>query len=450
MHSLRCFIGLSAILLAGCASTSADGGFGGAASLAEARTGQRAVLLRTGQDQSSLASTIDGLLAKPLTANDAVHIALLNHRGLQAQYWQVGIAEADLAQAGRLQNPAFSIKRTRGGGEIEIERTLTLNLMALVTAPLARDIEGRRLEQTRLAVAHAMLQHALETRRAYIEAVAGSQAVAYARQVAEASDASADLAGRMAKAGNFSKLDQAREQAFHAEAMAAVTQATRQSLMAREKLTRLMGLSGAQARYQLPDRLPDVPAAPIALDQVEDIALRERLDVQAARLDAAATASALGLNRVTRFINVMELGIVRNSPEARGYEIMLELPIFDWGSSRVARSEAVYMQAANKLAEAAVNAASEARASYQDYQSSYQLVRHYRDEVIPLRKKISDETLLRYNGMLVSVFELLADARDQATAVNAYLTAIRGYWIAHAELEAALGMRLPEPTKEQP
>jgi len=108
------------------------------------------------------------------------------------------------------------------------------------------------------------------------------------------------------------------------------------------------------------------------------------------------------------------------------------------------------MQAANKVAEAAVNAASEARASYQDYQSSYALARHYRDQVIPLRKKISDETLLRYNGMLVSVFELLTDSREQATAVNAYMAAIRDYWIARAELEAALGKRLSEPTKEQP
>jgi outer membrane protein TolC len=445
MHLL--FFGLSALLLAGCATTSADGGFGAVSDLVEQRSGQRADMLRNEQQEQSLSATLDGILKQPLTAGDAVRIALLNNRGLQAQYWDVGIAEADLAQAGRLQNPSFAFKRTHAGADIEIERTLTFNLMNLATAPLARNIEGRRFEQAKLVVAHAMLQHAAETRRAYYEAVAGVEGVAYARQVSAASEASAELAARMTKAGNWSKLDLAREQAFHAEAMAMVTQAARQALAARERLTRLMGLSGTQAAFLLPERLPELPAAAIKLENAEDIALRDRLDIQAAKLDAAATASALGLNKATRFINVLDLGAVRNSG-GRGYEITLELPLFDWGSARVARSEAIYMQAVNKVAEAATNARSQARASYQDYQSAYALAVHYRDEVIPLRKKISDETLLRYNGMLISPFELLADAREQAVAVNAYLGAIKDYWIAHAELEAALGSRLPSATNK--
>lgn len=441
------FFGLSALLLAGCATTSADGGFGAVSDLVEQRSGQRAAMLRDEQQEHSLAATLDGILAKPLGADDAVRIALLNNRGLQAQYWDVGVAEADLAQAGRLQNPSFGFKRTHAGADVDIERTLTFNLINLATAPLARNIEGRRFEQAKLVVAHAMLQHALETRRAYYEAVAGIEGVAYAKQVSAASEASAELAQRMATAGNWSKLDLAREQAFHAESMAAETQAARQALAARERLTRLMGLTGAQAAYVLPDRLPELPAASIKLENVEEIALRDRLDIQAAKLDAAATASALGLNKTTRFINVLDLGAVRNSG-GRGYEITLELPLFDWGGARVARSEAIYMQAVNKVAQAATDARSQARASYADYQSAYALARHYRDEVIPLRKQISDETLLRYNGMLISAFELLADARDQASAVNAYLGAIKDYWIAHAELEAALGSRLPSATNK--
>jgi outer membrane protein TolC len=441
-----------ALLLGGCASLSADGGFGAVAQASRERTGADARLLRNEDDRRALDALIAEQLKQPLTADGAVQLALLNNRGLQAIYWSLGVAEADLVQAGRLQNPALGFKRTHDGGEIGIERTLTFNLLNLLTAPLASRIEGRRYEQTRLQVSNAALATAAETRGAWIEAVAAAQAAAYARQVEASAGASAELAGRMRRAGNWSELDQARERAYHAQTVADVSRAERAAVAAREKLTRLLGLSGAQARaYQLPDRLPELPAAPRELAGVEQTALRERLDIQAAKLETEQSAAALGLTRGTRFINVLELGAVRNSEGAsqpRGYELTLEVPLFDWGSARVARAEATYMQSVNHLADIAVAAQSEARERYAAYRSAYALARHYRDEVLPVRKQIADQTLLRYNGMLISVFELLADAREQASAVSAYIDALKEFWSAQAALEAALGGRLapaPEP-----
>jgi outer membrane protein TolC len=403
--------------------------------------------VRTDDDARALAHMVDEKLRLPLQANDAVQIALLNNRALQSTYWSVGIAEADLVQAGRLQNPLFTFQRTVQGNDVELERTLTLNLLSVLTAPLAQRIEARRFEQTKLMVANQMFQHAAETRRAYFEAVAAAQGVAYARQVGASAEASAELTDRMARAGNSSQLDLAREQAFQAEAAASVGRAGKRAIAAREKLTRLMGLWGANALYQLPERLPDLPAAPAVLDDIERIAMRDRLDIQAAKVEAAETAASLGLTRTTRFLNVLDLGYVRNSsagqPTAPGYTISLEIPLFDWGGARVAKSEAIYMQAVNKVAQTAIEARSEARESYLDYRTSYDLAKHYRDQVIPLRKKISAETLLRYNGMLISVFELLADAREQVGAVNSYIEALKEYWIAETNLEAALGGRLP-------
>jgi outer membrane protein TolC len=453
-RGLRSFAAVAAVALlaSGCASISENRGFDAVSALAAERLGKDARLLRTGDDARSLASLIDEKLRTPLQADDAVQIALLNNRALQSAYWNVGIAEADLVQAGRLQNPSFSFQRTHQGNEVDLERSLTLNLVRMLTAPLAQRIEGRRFEQTKLMVANQMLLHAAETRRAYFEAVAAAQGVAYSMQVSGAAQASAELTGRMAQAGNSSQLDLAREQAFHAEATAAVGRAGKRAVAAREKLTRLMGLWGSGAQYRLPDRLPDLPAAPANLDDIERIAIRDRLDIQAAKVEAAQTASSLGLTKTTRFINVLDLGYVRNSsagqPSAPGYAITLEIPLFDWGAARVAKSEAIYMQAVNKLAQTATEARSEARESYLDYRTSYDLAKHYRDLVIPLRKKISDETLLRYNGMLISVFELLADSREQASAVNSYIDALKDYWIAQTNLEAALGGRLSAQTAE--
>jgi outer membrane protein TolC len=403
-------------------------------------------LPRNDDDARALAAVINKKLEQPLSADEAVHIALLNNRGLQASYWSLGIAEADLVQAGRLQNPVFDFKRSHGGGEVDIERTLTFNLLSLITAPMASRIEGRRFEQTKLLVSNEALKVAADTRRTWVEAVAATQIADYAKQVEASAQASAELAERMRKAGNWSTMDLAREQAYHAQTLADVVHARKAAVSAREKLTRLMGLSGAQTGFKLPDHLPDLPDALRELADVEQIAVSERLDIQAAKLDTEHTASTLGLSKATRFINVLDLGAVRNTQggtSTRGYELSLEIPLFDWGSTRVARAEATYMQSVNLLAQAAIDARSEARESYADYRASYDLARHYRDQVVPLRKQLSDQTLLRYNGMLMSVFELLADAREQATAVSGYIAALKDYWTAQANLEAALGGLLP-------
>jgi outer membrane protein TolC len=214
---------------------------------------------------------------------------------------------------------------------------------------------------------------------------------------------------------------------------------------AREHLTRQLGLWGAQAGYTLPERLPELPARAHELARIEQTALERRLDVQAARQAAQQLAADLGLTRATRLVNVLELGVhdKRETGAARadGYEVSLELPLFDWGGARIARAESTYMQALHRVREAAVTARSEARERYLGYRASYDLARHYRDEVIPLRKKIADETLLRYNGMLASPFELLEDSREQAQAVGSYIEALKEFWLAEAALEGALGGR---------
>ena len=443
----------AAVLLSGCASVSGDGGFSGVARISQERLGPAASdmrLLRNDDDARALQALVAKKLEATLTVDDAVQIALLNNRSLQATYWSLGLAEADLVQAGRLQNPVLDFKRTHEGGEVGIERTLTFNLLNLLTAPLAGRLEARRYESTKLLVAEEALKVAADTRRSWVEAVAAAQSADYARQIQDSAGASAELAERMRKAGNWSELDLARERAYHAQAKADAGRAAIAAIAAREKLARLLGLSGEQATRQLaerlPDHLPELPQQARTLADVEQTALRERLDIQAAKLDTQHTADALGLTRGTRFINVLDLGAVRNSSGGRsapGYELSLEVPLFDWGSARVARAEASYMQSVNRLSAVATNARSEAREYYAAYHATYDLARHYRDDVIPVRKQISDETLLRYNGMLMSVFELLADAREQAAAVNGYIGALKDFWLAQADLEAALGGRLP-------
>ncbi|MBR8036532.1 TolC family protein [Burkholderia vietnamiensis] len=450
--SIRLIAGAVAlVVLAGCTTFSRDGGFNTVSTTASERLGKEALFVRTEQDRDAVAQRTRELLGKPLAMDDAVQVALLNNAGLQASYAELGISEADLVQAGRLPNPGFSFSRTHWSDNFGITRTFSANVLAILTLPLATRIESRRFEQTKLETADAMLKVAADARRAYVSAVAAEQSAKYAEQVKDSASAGAELAHRMQQAGNASRLDYAREQAFYADAATQVAKARQQAFAAREKLTRVMGVWGTATQYSLPERLPDLPKERPELKDLEVFAMHNRLDIQAARLRTQGVATSLGLSKATRFVNALEVGYLNNfetdKGHERGYEISVEIPIFDWGSAKVARAEALYMQSASKLAQTAVDARSEVRESYVAYVTNYDIARHYRDEVVPLRKTISDEMLLRYNGMLASAFDLLADSREQVNAVNGYIDALKDYWLAETDLQLALGGRLPPPDR---
>ena len=435
------------IFVAGCTTFSKDGGLNAVNDLTRARVQQDATWQRSEQDHTAARSATRALLTKPLGIDDAVKVALLNNRGLQATYADLGIAEADVVQAGRLRNPGFSFTRLRRADEVEIERSFLFDVLGLLTMPLRTELEQRRFALTQGRVAGEVLQLAADTRRAWVAAVAAQEIAAYAEQVRQAAEASAELARRMAAAGNFSKLDHAREQVFYAEATAQLARARQSAISERERLTRLMGLWGDDTRFQIPARLPALPKTARDIRDLETQAIKSRLDMQGAMQEAENLASSMGLTRATGFINVFEVGYQRNSashePRQTGYEIELRLPIFDWGGAKVARAEHTYMQAVNRAADTAVRARSEVREAYAAYRTAYDLAKHYRDEIVPLRKHISEEVLLRYNGMLMSVFELLADARQQIAAVSATIDAQRDFWLAETALNLALTGKSP-------
>lgn len=440
-------VAVASLVLTGCASFSQDGGFDSVDKLTKDRIGQSPSYQRSADQADSAATRVAELLKQPLTADAAVEVALLNNKELQASYADLGIAEADLVRAGRLANPSFTFGRLSGNGVVEIDRAVVFNVLGLLTMPLAKQVEQRRFEQAQLQAAYESVGTAAEARKAFFEAVAAQQLVGYFAQVKAAADASNDLAKRMVLAGNFSKLAQMREQSFYSDAVTNLAKAQHQAVAAREALVRALGLSGSQLDVKLPDRLPDLPTAPAEPKDAEQTAMDKRLDVLMAKRSTEATAKSLGLSKATRFVNVLHVGYQNKSATgealSQGYEIELELPLFDFGSARVARAESTYMQAVNRTAAVAIKARSEVRESYSAYRTSYDVAKHFRDEVVPLRKRISEEILLRYNGMLASVFDLLSDSKDQVTGVVGAVEALRDFWVAETNLQTAVTGRSP-------
>jgi outer membrane protein TolC len=177
---------------------------------------------------------------------------------------------------------------------------------------------------------------------------------------------------------------------------------------------------------------------------MEQTALQNRIDLQIMRAEMDELARRLKLTKATRFINVLEVGPtrVRNGPRQdpfeTGYELSLDVPIFDTGEPRVRKSEALYAQSVERFAQAAIDARAEVVKAAAQYRATFDMAVRERDEIMPTRKSIADQDLLRYNASLVSVFDLLADARDRIASVNDYIERVRDFWIAKSHLDTAL------------
>jgi outer membrane protein TolC len=435
---------LAAFVLGGCATFSKDGGFDAVSAETRAHLGKEVRWARTEEEQAKGDAQVGELLQHELSAEDAVQIALLNNRGLQASFEELGISEADLVQSGRLPNPRFTLRHASASAQYDIEETLSFNVLSLLTVPYAHDIEKRRFAQTQSAVVMSVVQLANETRQAFFAAVAARDSVRYLAQARDAAEASAELARRMLAAGNWSRIDQAREQSFYADAAQRLTQAKSAEVSARERLLRLMGLPGEWPAMRLAERLPDLPQHIDALPDVEQIVLQNRIDLRLQRLKLDELAHNLGLTQATRFVNVLDLGPTRvrqgsaAQPYEHGYEVSLEIPLFDGGGARVKRAEALYSQAADRYAQAAVDARSQIRQAYAVYRAAFDVAREQRDEVVPSRQAVAAQNLLRYNASLISVFDLLTDARSEIASVEGYILDVRDFWMAKSELDSLL------------
>ncbi|HVV80411.1 MAG TPA: TolC family protein [Pseudolabrys sp.] len=433
------------LLLAGCASFSADGGLAKVNALSSSATGVTAVALRSEEAETSARARVASLLRTPLTAERAAEIALLNNRELQAAYNQLGLSEAEAVEASLPPNPKFSISRLAGGGNYELEGRVVGNILALATLPATADIAQDRFAQAQFEAANTTLRIAADAKRAYYRAVGAQSLADFLGKAQDSAQAAAQMSSRLAEGGNVNKLDQARNQVFYAEISAQLATARLHATSEREALIRALGLWGGDLAFKLPASLPLPPRQPGQLPQVEREAIARRLDLQIARLEVTALAKSYGLTDATRFLNLLEVaGVGKKMRDAgeksreRGFEAEFEIPLFDFGQVASRKAEERYMQAVNRLAAKAVNVRSEAREAYRGYRARYDIAQHYQREVMPLRKIISDETLLRYNAMQIDVFSLLEEARQRISSTMSAIEAQRDFYLAQINLGTAI------------
>lgn len=437
------------IVLTGCGTIPPKPGFDDVEQLARDRTGMRVQWNQGRQEDAATDQSVDALLREGLTADAAVQIALLNNPSLQADYERLGVAQADLVQAGLLINPVFGFSVQRSSDTATGTArgfSVTQDFLNLFTRLPRKQMAAAGFEKTRLEVSQMVVMLAAETRAAYHQTQALTRSLELYQQATRATQAAADLAGRQYEARTLSKRDHRLHQSFHAEVELAVAQEQVALLSAREHLNRLMGLWGRRTDWRIAVRLADPPSATPLLAPLESHAIAERIDLAVLKRERDLVHGALQFTRDYRYLSALGVGYGYEKDRAetlRGPSIELGLPLFDRSQGTIARLESQRREIERKLQAKAVHIRSEVREAHGRLAAAHAAVGQFRDRILPLQQDIVGESQKFYNGMLIGVYDLLRAKQDQINAGREYVRALGEYWQAHVALEKALGGRWP-------
>jgi len=436
------------MLVTGCATVDQRAGFSDVSAAVEARSGKRVVWnLGTALD-AQVAQEVSALLQETLTVDGAIQVALLNNRNLQALYADLGVAQADLVQAGLLKNPVFdgAVRFLLDGGPAKLDLSAALDFLDIFYLPLRKRVAVAQFEEAKLQVTGAVLDFTATVQAAFYRHQANGQRLELLQTITQALAASFEAAMRLQEAGNITDLDLARERVLFEEAklqLRAAEVAVRQS---REHLNTMMGLWGTQTAWQSDRRLPDVATQPLSSAELETHALRQSLTLASARQHMIVAGAQAGVRRATALIPEASLG-----PEAEredgiwniGPRVQVPIPLFDQGQARLGRAMAELRRTEQEYYALGVQIRATVRAVHERLQGAQDRALYYRDIVLPLRERIVNETQLQYNAMQRGVFELLRAREQQIQTAVTYIDTLLDYWLAHTDLGLILSGRLP-------
>ncbi|WP_373045718.1 TolC family protein [Vulgatibacter sp.] len=443
----------------GCATFSPERGHDQVEALVQERTG-----LQTGWGEGEpgaedIADRVEKLLAEGLTRQRAIEIALVNNPEIQATYAGLGVSQADLVDAGRISNPViegsvgFPITESESD-RIEYEASIVQNFLDLFVLPLRQRVAKEQFIADTVQVAHETLGLAAEVSRAFSRYQAADRMVELQRLVMQAAlGAAAEMEARF-RAGNVTQLDLDIERAAYEQARAELARAELERIEAREELNRHLGLWGQRTAWTLAEPLPEMlPEEPLP-EKLESLAIRQRLDVDAARKQYLLLENAVGVAKSSRYFGFIEIGVhIHQDPDGPrlfGPTLALELPIFNQRQGTIARLESQQRQAARRLDALSVGARAAVRTSAARLQGLRQIVDHQRKLLLPLRERIVEGMQLQYNAMAIGMAEVMEARREQIEAYRAYVETVRDYWIERAELERLVGGSLRPPPRDGP
>lgn len=433
-----------AILVSGCTHMP-QGSEEQVAAIVQEKIAKDVVWKQSGYANASIASYVQDFIRQPMTIESAIQIALLNNPEIQATLEEIGIAQADLVEAGLLSNPAFEVevrypycKRLR----TNIEYLITTAILDIFLIPLKTRLAATELEQTKLRVSHEILGLAFEVRKTYYELLGEQQMLKYTHAIAELNDIQTEISARQSSVGNVYKLDRDQFLAQSLKSRLQIDIAQQELIRLREKFSRLLGLH-AEVRFTLPDQLSEeIDYSGLDLCLLESIALQERLDLQIARCEVIRLCRLLGLRDGWTYTNLHAGLAGERDPDGQnlvGFGLSGEVPIFNNGQTARMRLFAQLRQAQDSLAALEIRVLSEVKEGHKLVMNALRVIDKYRLEILPLQKATINASEELYNVMGLGVDRLLVNKLQEIEMHRSYTESLKEYWNARVHLDQALG-----------
>jgi outer membrane protein, heavy metal efflux system len=438
------------ITLAGCAGVQTQQEWDKVKAFSTERTGVETHWVQTEEDAKVTEGEVKKLLLEGLTEEDAIKIALINNRRLQATFEEIGVAKADLVQAGLFTNPNLSavFRFPFGGGGTDIEAVGAFKISDLWQIPLRKKVAASRLEATLLKVSEEILNTVAEAKRAHNEYIALSR---MREETGKMKSQMEELRNHLIyrqKFGFTKDIDVYMADAEALELGEELSRIEKELQVSRFRLNRMLGLSPEQFDYKVFGELPEEFRPLPDLETLITHAFSSRPDIQISKTKVEDSKRGLSLERRRIFANV-EAGVAyARDPEGTdfmGPEVEIQLPIFDQNQAQIASAEYRLRQAEKELQGKMGLVREDVSTSLERISFARSRVNLIRNKLLLIRKAAVEYAEEYFNAMQLNMLYLLEARQKYFEVQRRLIEALQEQRNQEIELERTLGGKIPLP-----
>jgi cobalt-zinc-cadmium efflux system outer membrane protein len=288
---------------------------------------------------------------------------------------------------------------------------------------------------------------AAQTYLAFIDYLGEQQRVGVLTLAVESASATVESGKALRKPGNITGYDFESQVAQQVDIAAELERAQKRATRARERVNRLLGLTGPQTQWRSASQLPPVPARDPPIAHLERKAIEASVDLAAIRQRLITTGRKYRVVNIAALLPRFDAGgrLERVVGENEvGPTFAMEVALFDWGQARRESARMEILKARDEFTALAVRIRSLARLQQANLLSSRQTALYYADTAVPQSQRLFDEAERQYNVMQLGVFGLLQTRQRQIRVSLDYVTALTTYWQERSRLAQILIGKLPD------
>ncbi len=415
-----------------------------------ARRSGHLIQWKTNSDEdAAVRAAVQRMLEKDLTADQTVQIALLNNPRIQGFYEELGIAQAQLVQAGLLKNPVFDLSLRfveNTSRDYILEMGAAQDFLDVLLVGLRKEMARAELEVTQSEVTSRVMNLAAQAQIAFYAYQGAVQTYESNQTIMQAVEAAYDAAKRLHEAGNITDLALATQRSLYEQTKLELAASETMMLQRRERLNALMGLWGENTTWQAIAMPAERPSEMMDLSDLEGRAVGSSLDLLVLRQRMKAVAARMGIDTAELVFPEMGLGgEAEREPDGTwsvGPTAAIGVPIFDMGHARTAAGQARLRRLWHEYTALAIDIRAAARRARYRLVNARAQADYYQQVMVPLSEEITLETQLQYNAMQIGVFQLLSAKQMEISFRRNYIDALTNYWIARTEMQLLLSGHL--------